>query len=98
MLLVEDRAFLNIDGVAGVAAFGDFGVVANFALEADVGDETLVRLGIETRQIAGVGVAVGVAVGDVEQKNEIIAMGQCGHAPCSCGADRHVAAGSSLRR
>jgi hypothetical protein len=98
MLVVEDRALLDIDGVAGVSAFGDLGVVANLALEADVGDEALVRLGIETGQIAGVGVAVGVAVGDVEQKNKIIAMRQRGHAPCSCGAVEMSPRGSSLRR
>ena len=98
MLLVEDRAFLDVDGVAGLAPLGDFGVVANLALEADVGDEALVRLGIETRQIAGVGIAVGIAVGDVEQENEIVAMGKRGHASCSCGAVATSPRGSSLRR
>ena len=98
MLLVEDGAFLDVDGVAGFAALGDFGVVANLALQTDVGDETLVRLGVEARQIAGVGIAVGIAVGDVEQENEIVAMGKRGHASYSCGAVATSPRASSLRR
>jgi hypothetical protein len=98
MLVVEDGAFLHIDRIAGIAALGDFSVVANFALEADIRDQTLVRLGIESRQISGVGVAIGIAVAHVEQEDEIVAMGKRGHASYSCGAAIAAPRAPSLRR
>ena len=96
MLLVEDGAFLDIDRVAGVAALGDLGVVADLAFQTDVGDEALVRLGIEARQIAGVRVAIGIAVRDVEQENEIVAMGQAGSCRLLLRRGCDVAAGLVL--
>ena len=105
MLLVEDRAFLNIDREAAVAALGEFRVIANLALEADVGDEALIGLGVEPRQVAGVRVAVRIAVHDVEQENEIVAVGERGHVGGSfvsvsfglCGKIRCVGGSSRAR-
>src|SRR3984893_6158924 len=79
MLFIENCAFPHIDGVARVAALGEFRVIANLAFETYVGDESLIGLWIETRQIAGVGIAVRIAICDIEQKNEIIAVGKHGH-------------------
>src|SRR5665213_3060104 len=40
--------------------------VADFALEANVGDEAAIGVGIEARHVAGIGVAVGIAIDDLE--------------------------------
>ena len=84
MLLVEDGAFLNIDRVARFMALGQFGEIANFALQANVGDETQIGLRVETRQVARVGIAVRVAVGHLEEQYEIVAIGYGGHPGHSC--------------
>ena len=64
---IEGRPFAHIDFVARLVRSRQSDVVADLALERDIGDETLVCLRIETRQVAGVGIAVGVAVDDVEE-------------------------------
>ena len=73
---VEDRTLADIDRLA--AHLVD--IVADLALEADVGDEPLACLRVEARHVAGIGVAVGVAVLDVEQDDEIVAAVDGGHA------------------
>jgi hypothetical protein len=45
-------------------------------LSAYVGDQPVAGFGVETRQVAGVGIAVGVAVLHVEQQDEVVAMVQ----------------------
>jgi hypothetical protein len=41
--------------------------------------EALIGLRIETRKIAGVGIAIGIAVGHIEEKDEIETVGEGGH-------------------
>jgi hypothetical protein len=46
--------------------------VADLPLEAAVGHQPLERLGIQPREVARVRVAIGVAVGHVEEQDEVI--------------------------
>ena len=39
----------------------------------------MIGLRIETRQVAGIRIAIGIAAGDVEQENEVVAIGDDGH-------------------
>lgn len=54
--------------------------VADLALQADVGDDALECLGVHPWEVARVRVAVGVAVGHVEQDEEIVTLGRVGDA------------------
>ncbi len=47
-------------------SFDDVHVIADLALEGDIGDEAVHRLWIDPRQVPGIGVAVGVSVRHVE--------------------------------
>ena len=62
-----------------LAAMGELDIVADFALQADVGHKAEVRFRVDARHVAGVGVAVGIAAGDIEQQHEIVAIGDGGH-------------------
>src|SRR6267154_1277299 len=48
--------------------------IADLALEANIGDETVHILRVNARGIGGVGVAVGVAVFTVEEVNEVVSI------------------------
>ena len=76
VLLVKDRPLRDVDCETRLAALGKFNVVANLALEADIGNEALIGLGIEPRQVAGIRVSVRVAVRYIEQDDEIVAVGK----------------------
>lgn len=71
---VEGNAVLDVDAVAFFVLFQGLDIVADLPLEADVGHQTVARLGVDAGHIACIGVAVGVAVLDVEQDDEIIAV------------------------
>ena len=43
-----------------------------FPFKANISDETLAGFCITTREIAGIGIAVGIGVLRVEQKNEVV--------------------------
>ena len=79
VFLVQDRAFLDIDAVPALTVRRHVDVVAHLALQADIGDQALVGLRVEPRQVAGVRVAVRVAVGHVEQIDELVAVLDRGH-------------------
>lgn len=68
------NAVLDVDAVAFFVLFQGLDIVADLPLEADVGHQTVARLGVDAGHIACIGVAVGVAVLDVEQDDEIIAV------------------------
>ena len=61
------------------SAFAHIDEIAHFALEADVGDEAFLRFGLDARHVAAVGVAVRIAVGDIEQIDELVAVLDGGH-------------------
>ena len=74
-----------------------FGVVADFALQRHVADEADIGLGIDPRKVAGVGVAVGIPVGDVEQEDNVVAVGERGHSGASSAAGLSALRKNSLR-
>ncbi len=83
MLLVQDRPFLNVDVMPSLARPRQVHIVAQLALEADVGDKPVVGFGVEARQVTRVRVAIGVAVRHVENQHEIVAAGKYGHLSAS---------------
>jgi hypothetical protein len=60
--------------VAVAVGFRSDDVIPNFPFKATVGDETLKRLRIDARQVAGVWVTVWVAVLYVEQVEEVVSV------------------------
>ena len=77
---------------------GKLDVVADLALEADVGHEAEIRLRVDARHVPCIGVAVGIAAGDIEQQDEIVAIGDVGHwAVSSTGVPFLVDLKNSLR-
>ena len=50
-------------------------IVADLSLETDVGDEPALGEGVDAWLVAGVGVAIGVAVGDLEEDQDVVAVG-----------------------
>ena len=80
---VQGHALLDIDavivGIGGVL-LQRLHIVADLALQADVGHQTVAGLGVDAGHIAGIGVAVGVAVLHIEQNDEIVAvLDRCRH-------------------
>ncbi|MNG29245.1 hypothetical protein D3C84_1146410 [compost metagenome] len=101
MLQVQHRLFLHVDDIARLGLAVGIGlfqrhVVADLALEADIRDQPLVGFRIETRQVAGVRVAVRVAVGDIEQIDELVTVGDGAHSCAPCSVDSVVSALSSF--
>ena len=72
MLLVQHGAFGDVDAETRRVGAGDLDIVADLALEADVADQPVSRLWVHPRHVAGVRVAVGVAVLDVEEQHELV--------------------------
>ena len=71
---VERHAVFDVNAVAGGILLERFDIIADLPLEADVCHEAVAGLGVDAGHIAGVGVAIGVAVFDVEQDDKIIAV------------------------
>ena len=79
MLVVQNGAFLHVDMETLLSRTCEFHIVADLSLQADIRDETVIGLRIKTGKIASVGIAVRIAVGDIEDEDEIIAVGERGH-------------------
>ena len=47
-------------------------IVADLALEADIGHDAVAGLGVDARHVARIGVAVGIAVLTVKQDNKFV--------------------------
>lgn len=73
--VVQNGSFGEVDAVGVVARAGHLHKVADFALEADIGDEALAGLDIDARKVAGIRVAVGIGVLDIEEVDEVVAVG-----------------------
>ena len=69
---VQGDAVFYIDAPARGVLFGGLHIIADLALQADVGDEAIAALGVDTRHVARVRVAVGVTVFHIEQDDEFI--------------------------
>jgi hypothetical protein len=82
VLPVENRLFLDVDLVGRLLAMDDTDVVAHLALDAHIGHQSMPGFGIEPGQVAGIGIAVRIAVLDIEQQHEVIAVVEA-HGFCS---------------
>ena len=71
---VVDGTFGKIDALAVLATAGESDEVADFALEANVGDEALAGFHVDAREIACIGIAVGIGVLAVEEEEEVVAV------------------------
>ena len=69
---IEGHVVLDINPVAGPVLTGGFHIIADFALEADVRDDTMVGFRIDTRHIARIRVSIWVPVFHVEKNDEIV--------------------------
>ena len=49
--------------------------IPDLSLQANVGDETVQGVGLEARHVAGVRVAIGIAVSGVEEQRNVVAFG-----------------------
>lgn len=67
------------EGMGRGIAHGRLHVVAHAAFESHIGDQTVHVFRIDARRIAGVRVAVGVAVLAVEHEQEFVAVGDDAH-------------------
>ena len=80
---VQGYALLDIDAVIvgiGSVLLQRLYIVADLALQADIGYQTVAGLGVDAGHITGIGVAVGVAVLYIEQNDEIVAvLDRCRH-------------------
>jgi hypothetical protein len=52
--------------------------IPDLALQANVGDKAAQGVGLEARHVAGVGVAVGIAIGRVEKQCDVVAFSDDG--------------------
>ncbi len=66
-------ATLDVDLEAPFVAAREVDPVAYLALDRDIGDESLHGLRVDAWQVPSIWVAVGIAVADVEEQNEIMA-------------------------
>src|SRR5699024_5816701 len=71
---LQRHLVLDVDAVTGGVLLGGLDIIADLAFEADVGHQAVAGLGVDAGHIAGIRVAVGVAVFDVEQNDKIVAV------------------------
>jgi len=71
---VKRHVVLYVYAIAFFALLDRFNIIAYLALEADVRHEAIARLRIYARHISRIRVAVGVAVFNVEEYHEFIAV------------------------
>ena len=74
MSLVEDGFFLDVNIEGGRFAFHQPDKVAHLAFQGNIGDQTMAGFCIEAGQVAGIWVAIGVAIAHIENKYKIIAV------------------------
>jgi hypothetical protein len=65
-LVVQDGTLLNENIVAFRQFLGELDIVSHLAFEADIGDKSVHVLGIDTRGVGSIGIAIGVSVFAVE--------------------------------
>ena len=93
---VQGYAVLDIDTPAGGVLFYGFHIVADLPLQTHVGNDAQTGLRVYAGHVAGVRIAVGVAVLHVKQNNEFIAVfDRCGHVSSPPFSDSGPAFGGS---
>jgi hypothetical protein len=76
VLTIQDASLLDVDLERRLLFMEHTDVVTDLPLETDVGDQAMAGLRIDSREVPGIGVAVGISILDVEEINEIEAMGK----------------------
>ena len=76
---IQHCFFLNVDIETFGTVFRQFDIVADFAFQADIGYQTAVIFRIDPRHVSRVRVPIGIAVFDIEKKDEFIAVCNSGH-------------------
>ena len=71
---LQGNLILDVDAVAGIVLLDRLHIVADLALEADIGHQPVAGFWVDAGHVAGVRVAVGVAVLHIEQDNKIVAV------------------------
>src|SRR5262249_4237957 len=72
LVVYEVAAILHEDLVAALRAASGVHVVPHLALQAHVGNEAVHGFRVHARQVSSVGVAVGVAVRNIEKEHEVV--------------------------
>jgi hypothetical protein len=70
--VIEDGLFLDENLHLGVLPLRHLDEIPNFTFQANIGHKAIAGLGINTRKVSRVGVAVGVAVFYIEQQYKLI--------------------------
>ena len=73
---VDFKALFPIHGLALVLLFDQPHKVAHLAFERHIGHQPVTRLGIQTRHVACVRVAIGVAVFHIKYENKVVAVSE----------------------
>ena len=71
---VQIGVVLDVEPVSGLTVHHGVDEVPDFALDTDIRDNTQQGFRVDTRRVAGVRVAVGIAVADIEEFAPVIAM------------------------
>ena len=88
MRLVEDGLFLDVDVKRRRFGLGECDEVAHLALERNIAHQSVPGFSVKAWQIAGVRVAIGVAVANIKNENEVITVGKAhGFSPWVAGLD-----------
>lgn len=70
VLVVVDGEFFEVD----IVICGLRDEIANFAFDADIGDEALASFRVNAGEVACIGIAVGVGVLGVEEEEEVVSV------------------------
>ena len=92
---VEGRPFRHVNAVVRRQRH----IVAHLALERHIADQPQIGFRVEPGHVAGIGIAIGIAVGDIEIEDEFIAVGHSfGHcsSPMSVWSSSSAASGRAL--
>jgi hypothetical protein len=79
MLLIQDRAFLNVYVETCCPILSELNIIAYLAFQAHVRNQAVIGFGVEPWQVARVRVAVGIALANIEQEDKIVPIGERGH-------------------
>ncbi len=79
VLIVEDRLFSHVDLIAWLTHFDHFHIIPEFPLQADIGDETEPRFGVDPRHVSHIGITVWIAVRYIEQQDKFDTVAKNSH-------------------
>ena len=77
--IIENSLFFHEDVVAVSASFDHLHIVADLTFQADVTHQAFACSRVNAGEVAGIGIAVGIAVLDIEDIQEIVAIVKLAH-------------------